>query len=284
MIGIFDSGYGGLTVFKPLIEKFSEYDFIYFGDNAQAPYGDKSQETIYKYTREAIDWLFKEGSELVILACNTASSQALRKIQQEFLPKHYPDKKILGVLIPVAEEVSSYFAKASKDKQKVGILATEATVKSGSYSREILKLKPDAKIIQAAATLLVPLIEEGKIDTPEMKEAIKKYLADFKKENVKNIVLGCTHYPLIKHLIQAEMPDVHIFDSPSIISPALENYFVRHAEIEKSLSKNGVRRFITTGDPEKFSKFAKNFLSIEIKAERIALYLHFLRLRNSKQF
>ena len=263
MIGIFDSGYGGLTVFKPLSEYFPEYDFIYFGDNARAPYGNKSQETIYQYTKEAVDWLFKNGCELIILACNTASSSALRKIQQKFLPKKWPDKKVLGVLIPVAEAV------AASGANQVGILATEATVKSGAYEREIHKLVPEIKITQVHAPKLVPLIEAGKIQSREMKDVIAEYLETFKKQNIKNIVLGCTHYPLIKHLIQDEMPEAKIFDSPSIIPISLENYFQRHPEIEKRLSKNGARRFVTTGDPKKFSKFAKDFLNIEIKTEKV---------------
>ena len=265
MIGVFDSGYGGLTVFKPLAEKFPQYDFIYFGDNARSPYGSRSQEEIYKFTREAVEWLFKEGCELIILACNTASSQALRRIQQESLPgSKYSSRRVLGVLIPIAEAVA-------KLDGKIGILATEATVKSGSYLREIKKINPATKIIQVAAPLLVPLIETGKINDPETKKTLKNYLEVFKREGIKNIVLGCTHYPLINHLIHDEMPDAKIFDSPSVIPPSLENYLLRHPEIEKRLSRSGKRRFVTTGDPKKFSKFAKDFLQMQIKAERVII-------------
>ncbi|KKU16769.1 MAG: Glutamate racemase [Candidatus Giovannonibacteria bacterium GW2011_GWB1_45_9b] len=265
MIGVFDSGYGGLTVFKPLTEKFPQYNFIYFGDNARAPYGDKSQETIYQYTKEAVDWLFGQGCELIILACNTASSQALRKIQQKFLPEKWPNKKVLGVLIPVAEAI------AQENPDKVGILATIATIESGAYLREIHKLveHPMFNISQVATPRLVPLIEAGEIDSLEIKEVLCEYLKEFKRGGIKNIILGCTHYPLIKDLIQAELPDVKIFDSPSVIPASLENYLARHPEIEKRLSKNGVRRYITTGDPDKFSKFAKDFLSLKISAEKI---------------
>ncbi|MDP3784630.1 MAG: glutamate racemase [bacterium] len=267
MIGVFDSGYGGLTVFRELDKKFPKYDFIYFGDNARAPYGSRSAETIYQYTKECVDWLFKEGCGLVILACNTASATALRKIQQEYLPANFPEKRVLGVLIPVASSV----AEAMEDKEAVGILATEATVKSESYIREVKKFKPDAKIIQVAAPLLVPLIEEGKIDDPITRRILQEYLADFKKENIKNIVLGCTHYPFIKHLIQAEMPNAKIFDSPSVIPAALENYLSRHPEIEQKLSKNGSRRYVTTGDQENFEKFAREnnlFLSTSSRVEK----------------
>jgi len=267
MIGVFDSGYGGLTVFKPLTEKFPQYNFIYFGDNARAPYGDKSQETIYQYTKEAVDWLFGQGCELIILACNTASSQALRKIQQKFLPEKWPNKKVLGVLIPVAEAI------AQENPDKVGILATIATIESGAYLREIHKLveHPMFNISQVATPRLVPLIEAGEIDSLEIKEVLCEYLKEFKRGGIKNIILGCTHYPLIKDLIQAELPDVKIFDSPSVIPASLENYLARHPEIEKRLSKNGVRRYITTGDPEKFSKFAKDFLKIDVCAEKAVL-------------
>ena len=266
MIGVFDSGYGGPTVFKPLAEKFPEYGFIYFGDNAKAPYGDKSQEIIYQYTKEAVDWLFRQGCELIILACNTASSQALRKIQKSLPGSKYSSRRVLGVLIPVAEAVANLDG-------KIGILATEATVKSGAYLREIQKLGQHqvSNIIQVPAPLLVPLIEAGKIDGIETKETVKNYLEVFKKENIKNIILGCTHYPFIKNLIQAEMPDAKIFDSPSVIPPALENYLAHHPEIEKLISKNGVRRYVTTGDPEKFAKFAEDFLEMEINPERVIL-------------
>jgi len=265
MIGVFDSGYGGLTVFAELDKKFPKYDFIYFGDNARAPYGSRDQETIYNYTREAVDWLFKEGCELIILACNTASATALRKIQQEYLPENFPEKRALGVLIPVAEAIAASGAK------KVGILATEATVKSEAYLREIHKISPDMKIVQEAAPRLVPLIESAMIYHSDMSRALKKYLEPFKKENIQNIILGCTHYPLIKHLIQAEMPEAKIFDSPSVIPESLENYLSRHPEIEQKLSKKGLRRYLTTGDPKTFSNFAKNFLKVEINPERIIL-------------
>ena len=220
MIGVFDSGYGGLTVFRELDKKFPKYDFIYFGDNARAPYGSRSSETIYQYTEECVDWLFRE-------------------------------RKVLGVLIPVAEAV------AASKAHTVGILATEATVKSEAYIREIHKISPDIKIIQQAAPLLVPLIEAAMIYHSDMSRALKKYLNPFKTESIQNIVLGCTHYPFIKHLIQAEMPDAKIFDSPSTIPAALENYFSRHPEIEQKLSKNGARRYITTGNPENFEKFVR---------------------------
>src|SRR3989344_2238954 len=246
MIGVFDSGYGGLTVFRELDKKFPKYNFIYFGDNARAPYGSRSPETIYQYTKEAVDWLFKEGCELIILACNTAAATALRRLQKE-----NPERKALGALIPVAEAV------AASKAHPVGILATEASVKSEAYIREIHKISPDIKIVQEAAPLLVPLIEAAMIYHSDMSRALKKYLNPFKTESIQNIVLGCTHYPFIKHLIQAEMPDAKIFDSPSTIPAALENYFSRHPEIEQKLSKNGARRYITTGNPENFEKFVR---------------------------
>jgi len=262
-IGVFDSGVGGLTVLREILRRSPSESTIYLGDNARAPYGSRSQEEIHKYTRQAVDWLSKNGCELVILACNTASSQALRKIQQET-----PDIKVLGVLILVAEAVA-------KLDGKIGILATKATVESGAYVREIQKLNavehPMFNILQVATPLLVPLIEAGKIDGPEIKEAIREYLKEFERGGIKNIILGCTHYPLIKDLIQAELPDAKIFESPSVIPASLKNYLSRHPEIEKHLSKNDVRRYITTGDPEKFSKFAKEFLNMEIVAEKIVL-------------
>ena len=261
MIGVFDSGYGGLTVFRELDKKFPKYDFIYFGDNARTPYGSRSPETIYEYTKEAVDWLFGQGCKLIILACNTAAAAALRRIQQES-----PERKVLGVLIPVAETV------AKENPTDVGILATKATVESQAYERELRKfLSPEVKIIQQAAPLLVPLIEEGWTEHPITREVLKHYLADFKKENIKNIILGCTHYPFIKHLITEEMPCVKIFDSPSVIPASLENYLARHPEIEQKLSKNGLRRYLTTDDPKSFSAFAQHHLKISIAPRKVWL-------------
>ncbi len=223
MIGIFDSGYGGLTVFRELDKKFPEYDFIYLGDNARAPYGSRSDETIYEYTKECVDWLFKEGCELIILACNTASATALRKIQQDYLPANFPERRVLGVLIPIAEKIA-----LENKMSRIGVLATKATIASGAYERELRKfLKPDVRIVSDSASLLVPLIEEGWTDQPITREVLKKYLAPLKDKQVESLILGCTPYPLIKKLIQAEMPHTHIFDSPSVIPTALENYLLR---------------------------------------------------------
>lgn len=262
MIGIFDSGYGGLTVFQKIDEKFPEYDLIYFGDNARTPYGSRNEKEIFEFTREAVDWLFEQNCELVILACNTASSSALRKIQQEFLPAKWPEKKVLGVLIPVAEEI------ARECEGSIGILATKATVRSEAYLREIKKLKPETDIIQIAARLLVPLIESDMIYHHKMKEALKLYIEPFEKKAIKNLILGCTHYSLIKDLIQTKLPDVKILDSPSIIPSSLESYLARHTEIEKRLTKNSSRRFVTTGNPKKFFTFAKKFLDIKPDVQR----------------
>lgn len=265
MIGVFDSGYGGLTVFKPLIEKFTECDFLYLGDNARAPYGSRSEEEIFEFTNQAVDWLFEQGCELIIIACNTASSQALRKIQKSLPGSKYSSRRVLGVLVPVAEAV------AKTNPKEIGILATEATINSKSYEREIYKLTPDIKIISQAAPLLVPLIEEGKINNPETKKVLKKYLEIFKKEHINNIVLGCTHYPFIKHLILKEMPEAKIFDSPSIIPSSLEKYLDRHPEIESRLSKNGTYSCFTTGSPAKFDDFADKFLNLTIFSEKVTL-------------
>src|SRR3989344_6588305 len=182
MIGVFDSGYGGLTVFRELDKKFPEHDFIYFGDNARAPYGSRSPETIYQYTKECVDWLFREGCELIILVCNTASATALRKIQQEYLPANFPQKRVLGVLIPIAEAIAR-----ENNSEKIGILATKATVESGAYLREIQKYVEPRRfdIVQKTAPLLVPLIEEGMSDHPVTRAILAEYLADFKKDNIK---------------------------------------------------------------------------------------------------
>jgi len=265
MIGVFDSGYGGLTVFKPLTEKFPQYNFIYFGDNARAPYGDKSQETIYQYTKEAVDWLFGQGCELIILACNTASSQALRKIQQKFLPEKWPNKKVLGVLIPVAEAI------AQENPDKVGILATIATIESGAYLREIHKLveHPMFNISQVATPRLVPLIEAGEIDSLEIKEVLCEYLKEFKRGGIKNIILGCTHYPILRREIQACLgPEVELVDSAAPTVKRLEALL----EDEGLLSgkKIGGKFQVFVSDlPRSFRSVGERFLGEKLPAIQV---------------
>jgi glutamate racemase len=192
MIGIFDSGYGGLTVFKEIKKLLPQYSYIYLGDNLRAPYGGRSQEAVYQFTEQAVDFLFKQGCQLVIIACNTASAEALRKLQQEWLPKHYPNNHVLGVIRPVVEEA----VKQSKSG-KIGVVGTKATVESQSYVKELKKQKTDVEVVQQACPLLVPLVEEGWLKKPETRMIIKKCLRPLKDHQIDILILGCTHYPLL---------------------------------------------------------------------------------------
>jgi len=269
MIGVFDSGFGGLTILKELLNKLPEYDYMYLGDNIRAPYGHKSQETIYNYTKDAVDFLFSKGCELIILACGTASSQALRKIQQEYLPEKYPNKRVLGIVIPLSEES----LKLNKN-YKIGVIGTKATIKSNVYEKEIKKLNKEKKIeiIEKACPLLVPLIEEGWIDTRETKMILKKYLRPLKVKNIDTLILGCTHYPfLIKDIKRIMGNKVNVIDTPKIVSEKLKEYLERHIEIEKKLKKNKKRVYYTTDDSKKFEEFAKKFLKEKIEVIKTEL-------------
>lgn len=262
MIGIFDSGLGGLTVLKPILEILPEYDYIYLGDNKRAPYGTKSNKTIYEFSEQAVKYLFDQGVVLIIFACNTASSVALREIQQKFLNgKDEKDRKILGVLNPVAEKAAE-----SKNGSTIGIVGTKATINSNSYQREIKKINQDIKIYSKACPLLVPIIEEGWHNKPEAISILKKYLRPLKSYHITKLILGCTHYPFMeKHFHRIMGKKVEILESGKITAPSLKDYLNRHPEIESKLSKNGQRRFLTTGDPKTFQTFAQNYMGMKIK-------------------
>jgi len=261
MIGVFDSGFGGLTILKGFLEKLPQYDYIYLGDNARTPYGSKSQDLIYSYTREAVDFLFKQGCALIIIACNTSSAKALRKIQQEFLPENHPDKRVLGVIIPIVEEA----ARLTKSK-KVGVVGTRATIESGSYELEIKKQNGKLEVYGQSCPLLVPLVEEGWLGKPETKMILKKYLRPLKQKQVDTLILGCTHYPFLINDIKRVMTKrVKVLNSPKIVAEKLTDYLKRHPEIEEKLGKNKKRIYYTTDDPKRFKYFSSKFLGDEIK-------------------
>lgn len=267
MIGVFDSGFGGLTILKEFLSQLPEYDYIYLGDNARAPYGNKSEGVIFDYTKEAVDFLFKEGAELIIIACNTASAKALRKIQKEFLPFNYPKKRVLGVIIPIAEVI------AELKPLRIGVIGTKVTVESGIYEAEIKKLFKEPIIYSRACPLLVPLIEEGWAKKVETKRILKKYLRPIKEKKIEALILGCTHYPILfKEIKEIMGKRTKIFDSPQIVAEKLNNYLNRHPEIEKKLNKNRKRLFYTTDSSEKFKEMGKRFLGGEIRdVKRIEL-------------
>ncbi|MCU0680219.1 MAG: glutamate racemase [Planctomycetes bacterium] len=275
MIGVFDSGVGGLTVLKSFLDFLPQYDYVYLGDNARVPYGNKSQETIYNYTKQAVDFLFARGCKLIIIACNSASAKALRRIQQDYLPLKYPGQKVLGVIRPLVEEiVSENNLRSKKDRiNKVGIIGTKATINSEVYCKELIKLDPTLEIIQQAAPLLVPLIEEDWSKKPETKMILKKYLRPLKVRGVQTLILGCTHYPfLLKYIRRLMGKKCLIFDPGVSVARSLMAYLSRHPElaIEKTAKPNYF--FYTTDSTEHFKELGEKFLGQKIeKIEKIEL-------------
>lgn len=260
MIGVFDSGYGGLTVLKAFLEKLPEYDYLYLGDSARAPYGNKSLKVVYEYTRQAVEYLFDRGAVLIILACNTASVKALRKIQQEWLPLHQADKRVLGVVIPLAEA-----AVESSRRGRIGVIGTRATVESRVFEQELHKLKPGLTVFERACPLLVPLVEEGWVGRPETNSILKKYVRPLKSTAIDTLILGCTHYPFLKKDIERIMgKNCRVLDAPAIVADKLVDYLIRHPEIEGWLSRRASRTFCTTDDPERFKTFGEQFLGRKI--------------------
>jgi len=267
-IGIFDSGYGGLTVFRAIKDSLPHYDYIYLGDNARAPYGNRSFDIVYQYTLECVEWLFNQGCPLVILACNTASAKALRTIQQVDLIRH-PNKKVLGVIRPTAEVIGKYTHTGA-----IGILGTNGTVKSLSYKLEIGHFFPDITVVQQACPMWVPLIENGEYTGSEMDAFIQEDLELLFKQNsqIDTILLACTHYPLIADKIKKYLPTgVQLISQGPIIASSLIDYLFRHPEIESRLSQHGETVFYTTDDSTFFMERGKEFFGETIAAQMIHL-------------
>jgi len=264
-IGVFDSGFGGLTVLKEITRRLPEYDYIYLGDNARAPYGSRSFETVYKYTLQAVNWLFNKGCYLIILACNTASAKALRTIQQKDLPRISPNKRVLGVIRPVTEIIGTFSSSGH-----IGILATAGTVKSNSYVLETAKSFPHIIITQQACPLLVPLIENNEFNNEGSAFFINKYLRSLLQKDplIDTLILGCTHYPLIINEIKAVLPShIKVINQGTIVAESLDNYLKRHNEIENQLGKNYNRSFYTTDTSEMFNDMAELFYGESIFSE-----------------
>jgi len=260
MIGVFDSGFGGLTILSEFLKKLPDYDYLYLGDNARTPYGSKSQEVIYTYTRQAVRFLFSKGCRVIILACNTASTKALRKIQQEWLPVNYPNRRVLGVVIPLAES-----AVASSRYGRIGVIGTHATIESKVYEEELRKLNKELKIYGQACPMLVPLVEEGWVGKPEANMILKKYLFRLKRKNIDTLILGCTHYGFLeKDIVRIMGKNCRVLNGPQIIAYKLLDYLKRHPEIESRIPKNGAVTCCTTDDPEKFRIFGERFLNCNI--------------------
>ena len=266
-IGIFDSGYGGLTVFSSIAEQLPGYNYIYLGDNARSPYGDHSFETIYKYTLECVEWLFAKGCELVILACNTASAKALRTIQQHDLPAKYPERKVLGVIRPTAEVIGGF----TRSKQ-VGVMGTRGTINSKSYLIEINKFFPDITVHQQSCPMWVPLIENNEHLQPGADFFIDEYCNQLmmKSGDIDCVLLACTHYPLLLPKLKNVFPDsINILTQGEIVANSLVNYLKRHPELEQKLGKNGEKSFYTSGDALAFDEHASIFFGEELRSEKM---------------
>lgn len=273
-IGVFDSGYGGLTILQELRKSLPSYDFLYLGDNARSPYGSRSFDVVYKFTLQAVEHLFREGCPLIILACNTASAKALRTLQQEYLPSSKdPSHRLLGVIRPTVEILEQL-----THNKHIGILATEGTVSSNSYKNEINKLNPDFIVSQEACPIWVPLVEAGLSHSPGADFFIREHIQRLfqRDSNVDAVVLACTHYPLLLDKINKTIPEVTkqpvaVVAQGSIVASSLVDYLQRHPEMDSRLSKERHIRYLTTEDPEQFARKAKVFLRCAIQAEKVII-------------
>ena len=266
-IGIFDSGYGGLTILEQIRKELPGYDYLYLGDNARTPYGTRSFDVVYRFTLQCVEYLFRQGCHLVILACNTASAKALRTIQQNDLNKIDPNRRVLGVIRPTVEEV----VKFTKTKH-IGLLATSGTVLSDSYPLEIHKIDPDIVVSSEACPLWVPLIENNEHQNEGADYFVKKYRRNLLNQDsqIESVILGCTHYPLLYNKIARELPEgVKIISQGEIVAGSLADYLQRHPEMEEKCSRNASCRYLTTENPGKFSSSASIFLSGDIQAEHV---------------
>ena len=266
-IGIFDSGYGGLTVLKEITSVLPEYDYIYLGDNARNPYGTRSYEAVYQFTLECVNKLFSMGCQLVILACNTASAKALRTIQQKDLPSIDTKRRVLGVIRPTAEVVGNY-----SNTRHVGVLGTQGTIKSESYVLEIARFFPDLHVHQQACPMWVPLIENNEHLSPGADYFVQKYLNELLNQNayIDTVILGCTHYPLLLDKIHHFLPStIKVISQGAIVAASLKDYLLRHPEIEVRCSKSSAIRFLTTDSTETFNANASIFFGEEVSSEII---------------
>ena len=269
-IGVFDSGIGGLTVFRSIAEQLPDYDYIYLGDNSRAPYGDRSFNTIHQYTWECVQWLFKQGCPLIILACNTASAKALRTIQQKDMQGLDPSKRVLGVIRPTAEVIGNY-----STTNEIGVLGTNGTVQSESYLIEIQKIFPDLKIYQQACPLWVPLVESGEYEKPGSDYFVQEYLDNIMAQsaNIDTLLLACTHYPLLQDKIKVYLPpNVNVIAQGDIVAKSLVDYLQRHPELEHKLTRQGTRKFYTTtDDTADFDHHASRFFSAPVTSSFVSV-------------
>lgn len=268
-IGVFDSGYGGLTVLSEFQKLLPQYDYCYLGDNSRAPYGSRSFDIVYQFTKEAVEELFARGCNLVILACNTASAKALRTIQQHDLPNMTQDKRVLGVIRPTAEVVGQL-----SNTRHVAILGTQGTIQSNSYQLEIGKLYPDIEVVGESCPMWVPLVENLEHDKPGANYFVQQHINRvFSKDlSIDTLVLACTHYPLLINKIKQYTPEgVRVVAQGTYVANSLKDYLSRHTEMDNACTKGGQTQYLTTESPEKFTEMAGTFLGTNIKVERITL-------------
>lgn len=268
-IGVFDSGYGGLTVLREFVNRLPQYDYLYLGDNARAPYGTRSFETVYRYTLQCVKWLLQQDCPLIILACNTASAKALRSIQQNDLHRLNPNARVLGVIRPTTEIIGKY-----TKTNAIGILATNGTVQSQSYLIEIAKFFPKLKIEQEACPMWVPLVENNEYQSEGADYFIKKHISNILHRNteIDTLLLACTHYPLLKEKIEKHLPKkVRLVSQGEIVAESLKDYLLRHPEIEKKILQEGKRNFYTTDSPDDFSSKATIFFGERVEAKHLDL-------------
>lgn len=266
-IGVFDSGFGGLSILRCIVKELPHYDYVYLGDTARTPYGTRSQEVLYEFTKQAVDFLFHHNCELIILACNTASSEALRKIQQEYLPKYYLDKRVLGVIIPTAE-----MAIEITKNNRIGVLATESTVASDAFKLELVKLNPLTKVFQQGCPLLVSIVESGEQDSEITDIVLRKYLNPLINKNIDTLILGCTHYGILESKIKNIVGrNIKVISEGKIVAQKLKQYLQRHPEIERKLTKNHKTVFYTTDTTSRFEKLGSKFFGKKI--EPVKAYL-----------
>jgi glutamate racemase len=269
-IGVFDSGYGGLTVLREFVDRLPQYDYLYLGDNARAPYGTRSFDTVYRYTLQCVKWLLRQDCPLIILACNTASAKALRSIQQNDLYNLNPGARVLGVIRPTTEIIGKY-----SDTNSIGILATNGTVQSQSYLIEIEKIFPGVKIEQEACPMWVPLVENNEHQNEGADYFIEKHINNILSRNkdIDTLLLACTHYPLLKEKIEKHLPkNVKLVSQGEIVAESLKDYLHRHPEIETKISKEGERAFYTTDSTEDFNNKATIFFGERVEARHLDLW------------
>ncbi len=280
-LGVFDSGFGGLTVLSELVHALPDHDFLYLGDNARYPYGTRSYQAVVEFTTEAIDFLFRQGCPVVVVACNTASAKALRTIQQQYLPSRWPDRRVLGMVRPSAEVLADLppgaipgITRPGNATGTVAILATPGTVLSRSFVIELEKLAPGLKVIQQACPMWVPLVENGELEGPGCEYFVRKYLEPVLRgpQIPGRILLACTHYPLLLPRIREVVPpDIEILTQGGIVSARLMDWLDRHPEHAGRLTGNGTREYLTTDDTTRFDELASMSLSTPIMSRRVHL-------------